>query len=116
MVLALAAGKGVQEAAEAAGVSRRTVSRRLADPVFQASLAEARRAVLVESLNLLTSLSARAVQRLGELLKSKDERVCISAARSILLARSRMQADHEFSERIAALERLVEAHMRGRRR
>ena len=72
---ALAAGGPVEQAAESAGVSVRTVYRRLADPVFAGRLAQARDELISSALGELVDCASEAVATLRALLRASDERV-----------------------------------------
>lgn len=106
-ILAVAAGLPVAEAARRAGISRRTASRRLADPAVKASIARARGAMLDSALGRLTAQSARAADRLGALMNASDEAVALRAARSILELTLKLRDALELVERIEALEAMT---------
>ena len=60
LVLALAAGQAVRNAAASAGVSERTAFRRLADPDFRRQVHEARAALVQQAVGKLTAGMAEA--------------------------------------------------------
>ena len=68
LVAALAAGATHAAAANAAGVSERTVRRRLNDPTFHASVIAERDALVRRVATKLTGLSATTVETLEKLL------------------------------------------------
>ena len=112
---ALAAGSPVDQAAETAGVSVRTAYRRLADPGFARRLAQARDELISSALGELVECASEAVAALRALLQAKDERVRLGAARSTLEQLLRLRETLTLSQRLAALERSVQAQHRRRR-
>lgn len=102
---ALAAGVAYADAGSAAGVSARTVRRRMADPLFAAELAR-RRAVRVSDLTgQMMGLGARAVSVLGEALEAEAVGDRLRAANLILTALRRYRADGDLELRLTALEK-----------
>jgi len=85
VILELIAGKTQKEAAHAAGVAPETVSRWMKnDYVFIAELNARRKDVWRAHRDALRGLASEAVAAMGDLLKSKDERVRLQAASAIL--------------------------------
>lgn len=80
LIVAALAARTVNEAAELAGVSPRTVARRLADRSFQTKLDAASAKILAFSLAPLPRLLDTAIRTLGESLNSKDEKIRLRAA------------------------------------
>jgi hypothetical protein len=106
IALLLASGRSAGEAAASVGVHKRTVLRWQAkDAVFVARVSELRAALFKRSGGLLARSTARAAVRLAGLVKSEDERVALSAARSVLALTKTIQEAVEFEERLAAVER-----------
>jgi len=104
MLEALAAGSAYENAASAAGVSARTVRRRMTDPLFAAELAR-RRAVRVSDLTgQIMNLGARAVSVLGEALDAEAVGDRLRAANLILTSLRRYRADGDLELRLTALE------------
>jgi hypothetical protein len=112
---ALAAGSPVDQAAETAGVSVRTAYRRLADPGFARRLAQARDELISSALGELVECASEAVATLRALLQAKDERVRLGAARNTLEQLLRLRETLTLSQRLAALERSLQAQQRRRR-
>jgi len=84
-ILELIAGKTQKEAAASAGVAPETVCRWMKrDAVFIAELNARRQDLWRAQRDALRGLVAQAVQVMGDLLKSKDERVRLQAASAIL--------------------------------
>jgi hypothetical protein len=111
---ALAAGSSVEQAAETAGVSVRTAYRRLADPVFARRLAQARDELISSALGELVDSASEAVATLRALLSARDERVRLGAAKSTLEQLLRLRETLTLSQRLAALERSLQAQTRRR--
>ena len=114
LLAALASGLSAEEAAKRAGMSRRTVYRRLADPAFRRRLAGARDALVSEALGELAATATAAVATLRELLDARDERVRLGASRAVLEQLLRVREAVSLAERVAELERRVEARGRSR--
>ena len=104
LVAALAGGATVQEAAAAAGVSERTVYRRLEADTFRRQLAEARSELIARAVGVLARLSSSAATTLGQLLKAESEAVRLGACRAILELAVKMRDAEELEARLAALE------------
>ena len=77
-------GKTNEGAARVSSLSERTVYRRLKLSGFKKQAAEARRDILQLVNGQLADVSAAAVQRLDDLVHSKNERVAIQAIRLAL--------------------------------
>jgi len=111
----LAAGRSVREAAASAGVSERTVYRRLASPGFQRQLAAIRDELITAALGELVGCANQAVTKLRTLLDAKEERVQLQAAKALLEQALRLREAVTLEHRLVALERNLE-HRRNRRR
>ena len=81
---ALLAGAHIENAAMAAGVSQRTVYRRLADPIFRQRIESAREAMRESILTRLTDAAGDAVSSLWELLEDKEPDIRLKAAKALL--------------------------------
>jgi hypothetical protein len=112
LLAALAAGSTVEVAAKAAGLSVRTAYRRLADPVFARRLAQARDELISNALGELVECASEAVATLRALLSASDERVRLGAAKSTLDQLLRLRETLMLSQRLAALERSLQAQTR----
>ena len=104
LIGALGGGDNVQEAARAAGVSERTVYRRLEHDTFRRQLAEARAELIARAVGVLARLSTTAATTLAGLLKAESESVRLGAARSVLELAVKLRESEELERRIAALE------------
>ena len=106
LLTALACGASAEVAARKAGVSERTVYRRLADPSFQQQLAALRADMVQRSAGMLTAASLEAVKTLVELLNpAQPPAVRLGAARSIVGMGLDVRCASELADRIAALEK-----------
>ena len=113
LLASLAAGASVEQAAQAAGLSPRTVYRRLHDSGFQRRLQAARDELVTEALGELTGSAQDAVATLKRLLDASDDRVKLTAARTILEQLLRLRETVQLEQRLSALEN---QHERQRRR
>jgi hypothetical protein len=84
LVIALARGASVPEAAAEAGVSERTAWRRLADDGFRRCVFEAKAELVNRSLARIADGAARAVDTLLELLDAEDPKARLAAAKMVL--------------------------------
>ena len=115
LLAALASGTPVEQAAQAAGVSKRTAYRRLSDPRFAARLAQARDELISSALGELVEGASKAVQTLLALLDADDERVRLAAAKGHLEQLLRLRETLTLNQRLAALERAMQTRGRNRR-
>lgn len=85
LLTALASGCHVENAAAVAGVSQRTVYRRLADPVFRGRLDAAREALRESILARLADAGHDAIGALWDLMHdSRDDGIRLKAAKALL--------------------------------
>lgn len=104
LIQALVEGATQVQAGRIAGVSERTVRRRLDDPAFVRAYQARRRVVLDVSRGRLFALHGEAVDTIGDLMATADsERVRLAAALEILKQVPRAEAE-ELADRVAALE------------
>jgi hypothetical protein len=105
LALALAAGQTVRLAAEAAGVSERTATRRSADPAFRRRVGELRADMVARSVGRMAEGMSDAADVLRALLApGTPPAVRLGAARSLLELGVRLRDSVEIEERLAALE------------
>ena len=110
VILALLEGKTQKEAAEAAGVAPETVSRWMKrDAVFVATLNARRKDLWDAHREKLRALVGEAVAVMGDLLKSKNERVRLQAATSILRTASDLKPEGETSPEVVKRQWEMEA-------
>src|SRR5215212_1718645 len=84
LILALASGMSVREAARKAGTSERTVHRRLNDAAFRDRVTETRDQLFQRAAGCLADAATEAVNTLRELLEDKSPMVRLGACRAIL--------------------------------
>jgi hypothetical protein len=110
IALLLASGRTAKQVSAKVSVTERTIQRWLAkDPLFAARVNELRAAMFKQSGGVLAESTKRAARRLTQLVKSEDERVAMSAARSVLGLTKTVQEAVEFEERVAAIEQRLRA-------
>lgn len=107
----LASGGTRQDAAAAAGLSDRTIRRRMSDPDFRVLVGDCRRRIAADVLSGAARLAGRAVERLGELVEDDNPHVALGACRAVLTVAADFGERAELAERIEALERALK--MRG---
>ncbi|MBI4319362.1 MAG: LacI family DNA-binding transcriptional regulator [Chloroflexi bacterium] len=107
LIVALASGLTMRDAAKQAGVSEKTVARRLADPAFRRQVAAEKAAMIARATAMLADASTEAVTTLRRLLQAEAESVRLGAARSILELGVKLKDSQELEQRIAALEQLA---------
>ncbi len=104
LVMVLAAGKPVTEAARLAGVSERTAWRRLNDPAVRQQVRDARAALIDHTVSRLAAASMGAAATLVALLDAESEPVRLRAAVAILEQTVKLRDSEELERRLAALE------------
>jgi len=104
LLLALAGGQTVRDAARSAGIGERAATRRAADPAFCRRVAELRSEMVCRAAGQLADGMAQAVATLRELLTAESESVRLAAARSILEIGPKLRETVELEERMAAIE------------
>jgi hypothetical protein len=101
----LACGATKESAARQAGVSVRTVHRRMADPEFCSELQALRADMVQRTAGALTAAGTAAVQTMLELMKAPASGpVRLGAARAVLELGLKVREMAEFEERLAVLE------------
>jgi hypothetical protein len=115
LVVALASGQSVREAARTAGIGERTAFRRTAETGFKLAVAHARSALLARAVGQLADAATAAVETLRGLLAAEAETVRLGAARSILDAAMRGSELIDLAERVECLEAQAAASEPGRR-
>ena len=105
LLLTLACGASVDQAARQCGLSTRTVYRRLADSAFRQQLQALRADLVQRTAGALTAAATEAVRTLLELQKpSAPPAVRLGAARSVLEIGMKVREVADLEERLAALE------------
>jgi hypothetical protein len=105
LVIALACGSTVENAARQAGVSETTVYRRMKDPEFQRLLYAARQEMIQRTANMLTAASLESVKTLLRLQgDGVPHAVQLGAAKAIVELGAKLRESAELFARVAALE------------
>ena len=105
LIVSLACGMSVETAAHKAGMSVRTVYRRMADPEFQAQVNEVRADMQRRAAAMLTAAAMAAIKTFTTLQESaQSESVRLGAARSIIELGCKLREMVEITERLAQLE------------
>ena len=111
LIAGLAAGKAVKDAATEAGVSERTVFRRLEEAEFLNRVAELRGRMVESASGRLANAAGAACDRLKGLLEAASESVQLGAARTILEQAVRLRELLDLESRLKILEeRCSSAH------
>ena len=109
LVVALACGASPENAAQKAGVSLRTVYRRLADSAFRAQVNEMRSTMLRRAADMLSAAGPSAIRTLMSLHESaKSESVRLGAARTIIELGCKLRESVEWTQRVEVLELRLE--------
>ena len=104
LIEALAIGKSQTEAGRIAGVSKRTVARRVADPQFAASVERRRTAHIEEVIGSLGAIANEAVKVLGSALTEERSSERIRAAESVLRLLLPFRRHQVVEHRVAKIE------------
>jgi hypothetical protein len=109
MLVALACGATVENAAPRAGVAVRTAYRRLADPRFRARLAQTRADVVQRIAGLLTGAGIGSVKTLVDLQNDAAVSPAVrrACARDVLEIGLRVRESADLELRLAALEERI---------
>lgn len=108
LLLALACGGTVEQAARQTKLSERTVYRRLQDPEFRRQLHSIRDDMVQRSAGMLTAAALEAVRTLLALQSATTPpAVRLGAARAILEIGMHVREVSDLAERMAELERQV---------
>ena len=105
LIVALASGRTVRDAAKHAKVGERTAHRRLGDREFRRKVSEARAEMIEQAAGRLAKAASTAVTTLRKLLKAESESVRLGACRAILESCERLRQSADLEQRIAELER-----------
>ncbi len=92
LLLALAAGASVRDAAKKAGIGERTAYRHLDNEEFRRQLAALRSQLIDQAVGRLADAATAAADTLRELLDGEPPQVRLGAARAIIGLLSRFQA------------------------
>jgi hypothetical protein len=110
LVLALACGATPESAAQKAGLSLRTVYRRLAQPLFREQVHQMRTEMVRRAAGLFTAAGMASLKTFTTLQESaSSEAVRLGAARAIIELGCKLRENVELTERLAALEARLES-------
>jgi hypothetical protein len=101
---ALLTAATIGRAADAVGVSERTLRRWLKEPQFRRAYLDARRACVDQTVALVQQLGASAVLALGEALRHRDVNARLRAVKIALDVALKGVEVADLEERLAALE------------
>ena len=104
LILSLASGESVRDAARLANVSERTVYRRLRNESFVQRVTQARTAMLQQAVGRLTKAVPKASDVLDKLLDSRSERVRLQAAKAIMDCSVKLADAVAYERRLATVE------------
>lgn len=104
LVEALASGRSYAQASIAAGVSERTIARRMSDPTFAAEVARRRSAWTAEMVGQLTAMGPEALQVLREVLAEGSITEKLRAVHLTLTLGNTFRREGDLELRIALLE------------
>ena len=108
LLVALACGATVEQAAAKCGMSERTVYRRLERPEFKQQIQALKAEMVVRTAAALTAAATEAVRVLLDLMKASNTGpVWLGAAKAILEMGVKLREMAELEERIKALEERV---------
>ncbi len=108
LLQALACGATHEAAARQAGVTTRTVARRLADPAFRRELTRIRSDMVARTTGMLTAASLESVKTLLDLQKSGTPAVKLGAARSVIELATRLREIVDIETHLLELEAKLE--------
>ena len=117
LMLALACGATLENAARQAGVSESTVRRRTKDPQFQRKLQTLRADMVQRASGALTAAGTESVRTLLDLQRpSVPPATRLGAAKATLELGMKVRETAELEQRLAALEEQVAANADDKRR
>jgi erythromycin esterase-like protein len=105
LILAIANGESVADAARAADVSLRSAQRYLSTPAAKARIAAIRDRMFAEAVNTLAATAGAAARAMAHLIDSADERVRLAAAKAVLELGPQLNEWSDVAQRLSALER-----------
>ncbi len=108
LVLALASGQTIRDAARTAGIGERTATRRLSEPVFRQRVEKLRSDMVCRALGKMADGMADAADKLRQLLAAKSEAVQLGACRALLELGVKLRESVELEQRLIALEQLAQ--------
>ena len=110
LMLALACGATLENAARQAGISESTVRRRIQDPEFQRKITTLRWDMVQRAVGMVTAAMAESVKTLIVLQKeSVPSSSRLGAARTMLEIGLKLREQHDLEQRLAELEERMAA-------
>lgn len=107
LLVALAGGATIRDAAKMAGIGERTAYRRLDDAEFRQQVAVARSRMVDHAVGQLAGAACEAATTLRGLLRSEAEPIRLAAARAILDLGPKLRESHELADRLDGVEKTV---------
>lgn len=104
LAMALASGVSITDAAEQAGVCRKTVQRALARPAFRRLVARYRNELIAAALGKMADSMTRAADAIAGLLDEQDPAIRLRAARALVSLGQRLRDSVDVSDRINEIE------------
>ena len=105
----LASGLSAAKAGKKVGISERTVRRRLQDEGFRRQVDRLRAGIVSTAVGQLSASMAAAAGKLARLMRSKDERISLAAAKEIIGAGLRARQLEDMERQVAELVARVDA-------
>jgi hypothetical protein len=104
LALALATGASINEAAERAGVDRKTVQRKMADPAFRRQVSEFRGELISMTLGSMADNFTRAADGLAALVSDANPWVRLCAIRATINFGLKLRDSVDMAEQVHDLE------------
>jgi hypothetical protein len=104
LVLALALGASVAQAAQQAGISKRTAFRRIKEPGFQTRVETAKSELVAQAVGRLSGTGLKAAQTIDSLLDNRNPRIRLAASRAVLEFMFRGSELDTLRRRVEAIE------------
>jgi hypothetical protein len=104
LILALALGASVAQAAQQVRISRRTAFRRIKEPGFQTRVETAKSGLVAQAVGRLSGSGVKAAQTLDSLLDNRNPRIRLAASRATLEYMFRGTEVDTLRRRVEALE------------
>lgn len=116
LILALASGDSVKDAARQAGCSERTVYRRLRNESFVQRINQARTSMLQQAVGRLAKAVPKASEVLDRLLDSPSERIRLQAVKVVIDSSIKLSDAAAYEQRLASLESMLDMRLPKRER
>jgi hypothetical protein len=116
LILALASGESIKEAALQAKMSERTVYRRLRNESFVQRVNQARTSMLQQAVGRLAKAVPKASEVLDKLLDSASERIRLQAVKVVIDSSIKLSDAASYEQRLASLEAMLNMRLPKRER